>query len=248
MATPAIKGKIASVKQWTDSLFSLRAEADLPPFEAGQFIRLGLPIDGKEHLRSYSFVNGPAARPYEFYFIKVEGGPLTERLPRLRAGDEILFAPRPAGYLVLSEVPQAEQLWMLATGTAIGPFLSILQDEAVWRRFPEIVLAHAVRRAEELSYAERIRALVERGGGRLRFAPFVSREETPGAFTGRIPAALASGSLSEWTGLPLSPEKSQFMVCGNPKMVADTSDTLKEMGFARNRRRTPGHITVENYW
>ena len=135
----------------------------------------------------------PAARPYEFYFIKVEGGPLTERLPRLRAGDEILFAPRPAGYLVLSEVPQAEQLWMLATGTAIGPFLSILQDEAVWRRFPEIVLAHAVRRAEELSYAERIRALVERGGGRLRFAPFVTREETPGAFAGRIPAALASG-------------------------------------------------------
>ena len=126
---------------------------------------------------------------------------MTERLPRLRAGDEILFAPRPAGYLVLSEVPQAEQLWMLATGTAIGPFLSILQDEAIWRRFPEIVLAHAVRRAEELSYAERIRGLVERGGGRLRFAPFVTREETPGAFTGRIPAALASGSLSEWAGI-----------------------------------------------
>lgn len=248
MAIATIKGKVESVKRWTDSLFSLRAEADLPPFAAGQFIRLGLPIEGKEHLRSYSFVNAPAERPYEFYFVEVEDGPLTARLPLLRAGDEVLFAPRPAGYLTLSEVPQAEQLWMLSTGTAIGPFLSILKEEEVWRRFPEIVLAHAVRRAEELSYSERIRALVEKGGGRLRFAPFVSREESPGAFSGRIPAALSSGALPSWAGLELSPEKSQFMLCGNPKMVADTSDTLKEMGFARNRRRAPGHITVENYW
>lgn len=244
-----VRGKVVGYRRWTDALFSLQVEAEIAPFEAGQFGRIGLESDdGKPLMRPYSFVNAPDERPLEFYYILLPEGPLTRRLIELRAGDDILINPKANGFLVLSEVPDAEQLWMLATGTALGPFLSILKGEEVWRRFADIVLVHAVRRAEELTYGDSVRALVEKGEGRLRFIPFVSREDTSFAMRGRIPAALAGGELQKRANLTPSPEKSQFMLCGNPQMVKDTTATLTATGFARNRRRAPGHITVENYW
>ena len=243
-----VAGKVAGRKQWTAHLFSIQLYADIQPFQAGQFGRVGLVIDDKPVLRPYSFVNAPDETPHEFYYIVVPGGPLSVRLTTLNIGDDILINAKPNGFLVLSEVPDAKQLWMLSTGTAIGPFLSILKTEDAWRRFSDFVLVHAVRSAEELSYGEEIAALVKKGAGRLRYIPFVSREKTDFAMSGRIPAALENGALAEAAGLAFSPDSSQFMLCGNPQMVKDTGETLRTAGFERNRRRTPGHITVENYW
>ena len=240
--------KVAGKKQWTDTLYSIFVDADFIAFEPGQFGRIGLTLDGKNIMRPYSFVNAPTQMPHEFYYAIVPEGPLSCRLPNLQTGDDILVAPKPNGYLVLSEVPEARQLWMLATGTAIGPFLSILRSADVWRRFERILLAHAVRYAAELSFGDTIEALVAQGRGQLVYAPFVSREAYPGAMSGRIPQALQSGALSEFAGMEFSPAKAQFMICGNPQMVKDTSAILQAMGFERNRRRQPGHITVENYW
>ena len=58
-------------------------------------------------------------------------------------GDPILIARQAAGFFTLNELPDAGVLWMLSTGTAIGPFLSILANGEVWRRYPRIVLVHA---------------------------------------------------------------------------------------------------------
>lgn len=245
-----VAGKVVGRKQWTETLFSIQIDADILPFQAGQFGRVGLPIgeEGKPVLRPYSFVNPPHERPLEFCYVIVPGGPLSVRLPTLAAGDDILINAKANGFLVLSEVPDARQLWMLSTGTAIGPFISILKTEECWKRFDELILVHAVRYAAELAYRDEIARLCEAGGGRLRYIPFVSREKTDFALSGRIPAALANGELAQAAGVTFSPEESQFMLCGNPQMVKDTSDTLQQAGFARNRRRTPGHITVENYW
>lgn len=231
-------------------LYSIQIEADIEAFQAGQFGRIGLQINGEEKpvMRPYSFVNAPHEKPLEFYYIIIEGGPLTARLPSLVAGDEILINGKANGFLVLSEVPDAQQLWMLSTGTALGPFLSILKDEEVWRRFSDLVLVHAVRTADELTYQDDIRRLLDKGQGRLRYVPFVSRETHDGAMSGRIPAALESGALAERTGLNFTPDHSQFMLCGNPAMVKDTTEVLLAHAFERNRRRKPGHITIENYW
>lgn len=248
MAIEPQAGRVAENRQWTKHLYSLKIEAAFDEFEPGQFARIGLPIDGKHVMRPYSFVNAPHESLYEFYYAIVPEGPLSPRMPTLAPGDEIFFIPKPNGYMVLSEIQDARQLWMLSTGTAVGPFLSILKSPEVWRRFDHIVLAHAVRHAEELSYSEEIDALVEKGAGQLKFVPFVSREQADAAMPGRIPAALESGSLQERTGLSISPEESQFMVCGNPEMVKDTLTALQGMGLERNRRRTPGHVTMENYW
>jgi ferredoxin--NADP+ reductase len=167
---------------------------------------------------------------------------------RLRAGDPLWVMRKASGFLTLSEIPEARHLWLLSTGTAIGPFLSILHTAEPWERFERVVLVHAVRYARELSFADSIAALLSRHPGRFEFIPFVSREAAEFALPGRITTAIANRQLEARAQLEISPEHSQIMICGNPDMVKDTSTLLETRGLRRNRRREPGHITVENYW
>jgi ferredoxin--NADP+ reductase len=148
---------------------------------------------------------------------------------------------------VLSEVPDAAELWLVATGTGIAPFLSILRTDRPWRRFRRVLLVHAARHANELVYRDLIDDLARERGAQFAYIPFVSRERAPGALEGRIPAAIRDGRL-EAVGAPIAPERSQFLLCGNPEMVKDATAALAERGLRKNRRRTPGHITVENFW
>ena len=165
----------------------------------------------------------------------------------VHAGDALHVADNPAGWLILSELPPAEELWLVATGTGIAPFLSILRTGAPWQRYRRVILVHGVRRAEELVYGEMIGELVRQQADRLSYVRFVSREPLPGALAGRIPAAVADGRL-EAAAAPISPERSQFMLCGNPDMLKDMQAALVARGLKKHRRRSPGQITVESFW
>ncbi len=243
-----VEGKVVNLRQWTDTLYSVQLKAEIAPFTAGQFTRLALEIDGEMIARPYSFVNGPANPLLEFYFVTVRDGPLTTELIKLKPGDPLFVAPKGAGFFVLNEVPDAETLWMLSTGTAIGPFLSILTTAEAWTRFRNIVLVHAVRRAEELTYGETIGQLLAEHPNQLQFIAFVSREETDYAIKGRVPAAIEDGVLEQRAGLTISADNSQVMICGNPAMVRDTQSVLEARGLKKNKRREPGQITTEQYW
>lgn len=243
-----IEGKVVGNQHWTDALYSLRVQAPIEPFTAGQFGRLALEIDGKPHGRPYSFVNAPHEKILEFYSIVVPEGPLSPRLESLEPGDSVLVGPKGAGFFTLEQVPDASALWMLATGTALGPFLSMLKTDEPWRRFDDLVLVHAVRHAEELTYRDTIQGFIERDSERFRYIPFVSREDTDFALPGRVTGAIESGALQERAGLPLTPARSQIMLCGNPEMVRDTMNLLGEWGFAPNTRKARGQVTSENYW
>jgi ferredoxin/flavodoxin---NADP+ reductase len=245
-------GKVVEHKQWNESLHTLYVESDIEPFQAGQFAKIGLEIDGESGPeiigRPYSLCNAPESRPLEFYYIELPGGPLTSHLAKLKPGDTILVAPRANGFMILDEVPQARHLWLMATGTGVGPFLAILSSEKPWQRFERVVLVYAVRNLSELSYQERIMHLLARHAGQLEFIPFISREASDFALSGRIPQAIADGRLEQRAGIKFSAQDSQIMLCGNPAMVEDTTNMLTERGLKRHRRKDPGQITVENYW
>ena len=238
-----LEATVRENRHWTAALFSLRVEGARPSFEAGQFVRIALDVVGERVARPFSFVNPPEDPVLEFYGIVVPEGPLSPRLERLAPGDKLYVASNPAGFLVLSEVPDAETLWLVTTGTGIAPYLSILRTAAPWKRFKNIVLVHAVRRAEELVY----RDLIAKLSG-LRTVTFVSREPHAGSLAGRIPAAIRDGRLEAAAGQALSAATSQVLLCGNPEMLKDATAALVERGMRKHRRRNPGHITVESFW
>ena len=242
MSEKWLTGTVIENRHWTETLFSLRVEGARLRYEAGQFVRIALGVNGQRVARAFSFVNPPDDPMLEFYGVIVPEGPLSPRLAKLKAGDALYVAANPAGFLVLREVPDVETLWLVATGTGLAPFLSILRTQAPWRRFKNVVLVHAVRYARELTYREVIQATA------ARYVTFVSREGAPGSLAGRIPAAIADGRLESAAGLPLTPQSSHVMLCGNPQMLRDATAALVARGMRKHRRRTPGHITVESFW
>lgn len=244
-----VTGKIVKVQNWTDALFSLTVHAPVQPFTAGQFAKLGLDIDGERVQRAYSYVNAPSNPDLEFYLVTVPDGKLSPRLAALKPGDEVQVVSEAAGFFVLDEVPDCDTLWMLATGTAIGPYLSILEEGKDLERFNNLVLVHAARYAADLSYLPQMQDLQARYAGKLRIQTVVSRETAPGMLTGRVPALIESGALEAAVGLSINAETSHVMLCGNPQMVRDTQQLLKETRqMTKHLRRRPGHMTAEHYW
>lgn len=245
--TDWLQGTIIERRQWTDGLFSLRFEAPLGEFKAGQFVRVALDIDGERVGRPYSLVNAPHEPLLEIYFNVVKGGPLTPHLAALEPGDTLWLSNTANGFMTLDELPEAKHLWLLATGTGIGPFLSILKTDAPWSRFERIVLGHSVQHARELAYRDLIDSLLEAHGEQLRYVPLVTRESMAGALSQRIPATLASGALEARAGIRMTAETSHVMLCGNSAMITDVTEELAKRAMHRHRRREPGHITTEKY-
>jgi len=181
-----IEGAVTAQTRWTERLFSLKVEADIS-FEAGQFAKLALAVESEMLARPYSFVNAPDERPHEFYYVTLPDGPLTQRLCKLKAGDGVYLAPRPAGFLALSEVPEGENLWLIATGTGIGPFLSILKTEAPWRRFKQVVLIHAVGRSEELTHRRASSSCCAGAASKCAWCPWSAGKRQPAPCRGVSP-------------------------------------------------------------
>lgn len=240
-----LEGTVIENRHWTDALFSLRVRAPRLSFQAGQFVRIALDIDGERVARPFSFVNPPGDPLLEFYGIVVPEGPLSPRLEKLSPGERLYVASNPAGFLVLSEVPDADTLWLISTGTGIAPYLSILRTETPWQRFRDVVLVHAVRYARELVYQDLLKKMQRPG---FKYVTFVSREPRPGSLAGRVPAAIRDGRLEAAAGAALDAAGSHVMLCGNPQMLKDATAALAERGMRKHRRRNPGHITVESFW
>lgn len=250
-----LPAKVIENRHWTPHLFSLRVEAPPLAFEAGQFVRIGLDIGGERVARPFSFVNAPGDPVQEYYGIVVPEGLLSPRLAELRAGDTLWVADNPSGFLVLSEVPDAEVLWLVATGTGLAPFLSILRSEAAWQRYSRVVLVHAARHANELVYGELLDRIAAERGPRFARVSILSREAGKGALLGhagvlegRIPATIADGRLEAAAGASLEAGRAQVLLCGNPDMVRDTIAVLAARGLKKHRRRSPGQITTEAFW
>ncbi len=239
---------------WTENLFSLRIKAPLTDYIAGQFVKLAVYDEQNELIRrAYSIVNHPddhnETGELEFLIVTDEAGLLTPCLHMLAVGDELLVGKDPAGFMTLDEVPEyTRNLWLLSTGTAIGPYLAMLNDKSIEERFDKVVLVNATRLESELSYQTEIEQLKQRYQERLVYVRIVSREPVSGALSGRIPMLLKNGDLQKAAGVPLEKSNSFVYLCGNPNMVRDCSDCLNELGLSKHLRRKSGQFSSENYW
>ena len=271
---------VLSKTTWTPNLFSFTvSRPDSFKFTAGQFVRLGVnpsqlsyyeqqaAVNGdasneelnetlnEDIFRAYSIVSSPFDEVLEFFSIVIPDGAFTSQLQHLEVGDELLLNTMPFGFLTLAryQKPLPKDLWLLATGTGLAPFLSMLQDLKTWEDYQHIVLAYSARSTEELAYVEKIESLQEDFGSlvdnpaKLIFIPIVTRESIEGALTERLPKLLLDGTLQERAGIALDVDSTHVMLCGNPDMVEDTKETLKSLGLVMNRRGE-GNIAVENYW
>ncbi len=246
---------ITHLHTWTPSLFSFRCTRDAGfRFTAGQFARLGVrKASGAIVWRGYSMVSSPFDEFLEFFSIVVPGGEFTSELSQLAVGDEILVEKQAHGFLTLSRFVDGDHLWLLATGTGLAPFLSMLQDFEVWQRFQRIVLVYSVRSEEELAYRDMLdeiltREYVAEHAHKFTFVPVVTREQVPGCLNARITDLLTSGVLEQHVGLPMQAQNSRVLLCGNPEMVEDCRMLLQQRDMQLSMMRKPGAVAVENYW
>ena len=271
---------VLSKTTWTPNLFSFTvSRPDSFKFTAGQFVRLGVnpsqlsyynqqaAVNGdasneelnetlnEDIFRAYSIVSSPFDEVLEFFSIVIPDGAFTSQLQHLEVGDELLLNTIPFGFLTLAryQKPLPKDLWLLATGTGLAPFLSMLQDLKTWEDYEHIILAYSARSTEELAYIEKIESLQEDFGSlvdnpaKLIFIPIVTREPVEGALTERLPKLLLEGTLQQRASIALDIDSTHVMLCGNPEMVEDTKEMLKTLGLVMNRRGE-GNIAVENYW
>ena len=241
------------VQHWTESLFSFRTTRNPDcRFASGQFVMVGLWLpEGKPLVRAYSIASSTEDAELEFYSIKVQNGPLTSKLQHIKVGDQVLVGKKPTGTLVLDGLKPGKRLYLVGTGTGLAPWLSLVRDPEVYRRFDEIIVTHGVREIRDLSYRALFEAdlrgdvrVGEAAAAKLRYYPHVTRE--PFRTQGRITDLIASGKLFEDLGVaPLDPALDRLMLCGGPDLLADLKTMLAERGYEEGAVAAPGDYVLE---
>ena len=274
----SIRVKVIEVTRWAPTLLSFKVtRPDGFKFTAGQFVRLGIhgkdlqyfaqnheiklitsetqdkPIDLDGYVfRAYSVASSPYDEFIEFFSVVIPEGEFTSKVNHIQVGDSLLLNTTPFGYLTLAryQLPLPNDLWLLATGTGLAPFLSILKTIEVWQQYQRIILVYSARTSQELAYQAEIgsiKSIYGDNGAAFVFLPIVTREADYTGEKARVPNLILSGKLTELVGQKLDKERSHVMLCGNPQMVEDTKEALKSIGLTMNRRGE-GNIAVENYW
>lgn len=245
--------KLLQIRPWTDKLLSFTISR--PPayrFVPGQYSRLGLRNDdGQLIWRAFSVVSAPHQDFLEYYGVIVPGGMFTTRLARCVEGDPIWLDKHQFGFMTADRFKDGETLWMLSTGTGLGPYVSMLRDAAVWKQFPSIVLAHCARHVDELSYADELQAMQQDSSGQLCYVRSVTRDSgdaAAGILHGRLTTLLENGELERAAGRTMTPETARVMLCGNPDMIEEMRAMLHARGMRPLRRASPGQFVTENYW
>jgi ferredoxin--NADP+ reductase len=210
-------------------------------------------LDGQERplLRAYSIASANYEDNLEFFSIKVQDGPLTSRLQHLKEGDQIIVGRKATGTLVIDNLKNGRNLYLVGTGTGLAPFLSVIKDPETYERFERVVLLHGCRRVAELAYGELITEklpqddlLGELVREQLIYYPTVTRD--PFHNRGRITDLITSGKLFSDISVPhIDVSKDRMMICGSPALLADMKSILLGEGFVEGNHGEAGDFVVE---
>ena len=245
---------VLAVRHWTPDLLSFRtSRAAGFCFTPGHYARLGLGADDQALVwRPFSVVSALREQHLEFVATLVPGGGFSSLLSDIRAGHPMRVGSASYGFMTIDGLAPGQDLWLLASGSGLGPFLSILRDPATWRAYENVMLVHSVRHAVELAYSDEIAVIPDEMGltlrERLRYLPVVTREARPGALAARIPQLIDDSRLEQAAGRNIDLQLSRIMVCGNPELAGALRAQLTARGFRTSRRGAPGQLAFENYW
>jgi ferredoxin--NADP+ reductase len=241
---------------------------ELPEFEPGQYAVLGLPGSAprcqnsdpedkpadpnKVIKRAYSIASSSLAREYlEFYIALVQSGALTPRLLALNVGDRVWLGRKITGIFTLESVPPDCHIIMIATGTGLAPYVSMMRTvlaQPTQRRF---VVVHGARHSWDLGYAAEMISF-KRLRSQFEYLPLVSRpEEEPVPWRGLVghcQDVWKDRHIDRLWGSRPKPEDTHVFLCGNPGMIEEMLSLLTSEGFRQHQRRSPGQVHTEKYW
>ena len=224
--------EVIEVTHYTDKLFRIKLERPRDfRFTAGEFTMIGLPEDDVR--RAYSFTSGPYDDYLEFYSIKVPEGPLTSKLQYIEPGKFLEVGDKPTGTLTLNNLELGGTLHLMATGTGIAPFISLLRDPTTFDHFDKIKLCWTVPFTKDLRSFNNFLEESE-----IDYFPTVSREEFKNQ--GRITKYIDEGM---WNNI--TPEKDKVMICGSLEFNLEMKERLLAKGFEEGNKRTAGTFTLE---
>lgn len=234
----------------TIARFTIRPDAGVSAFEAGQYFALGLAVDGRLLQRPYSTATAPGpGRELDFLIRLVPDGAFTPRLWTLPVGARIRIG-QAKGLFTLRPDDRRTHLF-IATGTGLAPFLSMLSTmaprdhplpPATALARPRAIVIHGVSNVPELVDRDRLERIAA-DGRRFRYSPIVSRPDDRASaawdgLTGRVDARL--DELCE--AHCIDPGAAVAYLCGNPGMIAGAERVLASRGFTRDA------IVSERYW
>ncbi|ACT56836.1 ferredoxin--NADP reductase [Candidatus Liberibacter asiaticus] len=243
---------VISIKHYTDRLFRFCITRPKSfRFRSGEFVMLGLMVNGRRISRAYSMASPCWDDKLEFFSIKVEQGPLTTHLQNIQPGDTILLHKKSTGTLVLDALIPGNRLYLFSTGTGIAPFVSVIRDPGTYEKFDEVIVTQTCRQVVELQYGidvmheisqdEILKDLI---GQKLKFYRTVTQEDY--LYKGRITNHILSGEFYRNMDLsPLNPDTDRIMICGSPTMIVDMKDLLIAKKFREGSNSRPGTFVVE---
>ena len=256
----------------TPWLIILRVSPDgwaLPEFRPGQFAVLGLPGSAPRHplsdpeedapaadkliRRAYSIASSSLAREYmDFYLNLVGSGSLTPRLFALGMGDHLWLGPKIAGMFTMDQVPDEANIVMIATGTGLAPYMSMLTTHLTCGpQQRHIAVLHGARHSWELGYRAELENLMHLCSN-FAYVPIISRpSDEPVRWTGfggHVQDLWRRGVIAEAWGFEPSPTDTHIFLCGSPAMIDQTEEMLCAEGYREHTRKKPGQIHVERYW
>jgi glycyl-radical enzyme activating protein len=241
---------------------------DLPEFTPGQSAFLGLPGSaprcalagpenpapdpGKLIRRPYSIASSSLNREFiEFYIALVPGGALTPRLFNMKIGDRLWLSQKVTGLFNFHQVPEDANLVLIATGSGLSSFVSMLSTHINFATQRRIALFHGVQHSWDLGYRS-ILMTMQTLRTNFTYLPVVSRpEEEPvpwhGA-TGHVQDLWKAGAVEKAWGFRPRPENTHVFLVGSPVMIQETVAMLAQEGFKEHRKHEPGQIHAAKYW